>query len=390
MTTLAADSPLPDPAIFSGCLYSAAPWGHLTGAPICALEHLLALKSHFREVRLVLCEHGPLEDRACAAGIATTCLPFEFRGLRQAGPWKFVRNIAFVMRSRWRYVRSLRRMLLERPGILHVHSRAAHLPYALLAGRWAGVPMVVTLHEPWKDGFEARTEVWLIRRWADQVVFLSQEMRRQYRPYLRDRGAVVYNYLKPAPVGADSRRDPPVIALPARLGHRKGVDVFLEACRILRDSGIRFEPWLVGEWNSDEERRQAYEYTRAHGLETLVRDRGLATDMVPVYAAMDILVLTSRRDPLPRVVMEAMGQGIPVVATRVDGIPEMVEDGTTGYLVESEDAEGVARKLAQLLADGERRRKMGEAGRKRALGLFSPETYVARMLNLYREIAGAS
>ena len=68
-----------------GCLYSAAPWSNLSGSPICALEHLLTLRGTFDEVRLVLCQHGPLEDRARAAGVPVWCAPFEFRGLRRAG-----------------------------------------------------------------------------------------------------------------------------------------------------------------------------------------------------------------------------------------------------------------------------------------------------------------
>ena len=96
------------------------------------------------------------------------------------------------------------------------------------------------------------------------------------------------------------------------------------------------------------------------------------------------MVLPSRRDPLPRVVMEAMCRGIPVVATRVDGIPEMVVDGETGFLVDSEDAAGFAAATARLLAEPELRARMGAAARARARQLFSEDAYVAAMLDLYR------
>jgi glycosyltransferase involved in cell wall biosynthesis len=72
----------------------------------------------------------------------------------------------------------------------------------------------------------------------------------------------------------------------------------------------------------------------------------------------------------------------------VDGIPEMVEESVTGFLVESEDAEGFARAVKQLLEDRNLRLRMGAAGRERARKLFSPETYEAAMVALYREIGG--
>jgi len=121
-----------------------------------------------------------------------------------------------------------------------------------------------------------------------------------------------------------------------------------------------------------------------------VTDLGLVEDMAPVYAQTDLLLLPARRDPLPRVVMEAMCWGIPVVASRVDGIPEMVEDGVTGLLAPPEDAAGFAAAADRLLKDPELRRRMGEAGRDRARRLFSPEAYRAAMREIYRRWIPAS
>jgi len=94
--------------------------------------------------------------------------------------------------------------------------------------------------------------------------------------------------------------------------------------------------------------------------------------------------LPARRDPLPRVVMEAMCHGLPVVASRVDGIPEMVVDGETGILVEPENVEGFAEALARLLADPELRHRMGTAGHARAQKIFTVEAYRGAMLKAYK------
>jgi glycosyltransferase involved in cell wall biosynthesis len=117
-----------------------------------------------------------------------------------------------------------------------------------------------------------------------------------------------------------------------------------------------------------------------------VKDCGVLADMDGVYAQADVVLLTSRRDPLPRVVMEAMCHGLPVVATRVDGIPEMVEDGATGFLAESEDAQGLAEAVGRLLEDAALRRRMGEAGRERAGRLFSPEAYARASMDVYSRL----
>ena len=374
----------PDVQRFSGCLYSAAPWGNLSGSPICALEHLQILRGRFEDVCLVLCQHGPLEDRARAAGVPVWCAPFEFRGLRRAGWRAWLRGFGAVARSRWAYVRGLRRRLLEKPGLLHVHSRAPHLPYALLAARWARTPAVVTIHEPWTGGVEALADLLWAKAFAARVIFLSQAMVRQHPRWFRSGGRVVFNHHPPVPERAPPAGPLPRVALAGRLGRAKGVDVFLETCRLLRDCGTAFRAGLVGEWNSAEERREAEDFIRAQRLEPEVADRGPLADMEPFYGQLDVLLLPSRRDSFPRVVMEAMVRGIPVVASRVDGIPEMVADGETGFLVEPEDAAGFAAATARLLADPALRARMGAAGRARAARLFSEDAYVAAMLELYR------
>ena len=374
----------PEAPRFEGCLFSAAPWGNLSGSPICAREHLLALRGSFDEVCLVLSQHGPLEDRARAGGVPVWCAPFEFRGLRRAGLRGWLRGAGAVVRSRWTYVSGLRRRLRETPGLLHVHSRAPHLPYALLAARWARMPAVVTIHEPWTGGGEAILDLLWAKCLATRVVFLSQAMVRQHPGWFRGGGQVVYNWHPPVAERPPAAGNPPLMALVARLGRAKGIGVFLETCRRLRDRGTSFRAWLVGEWNSAEERREAEDFIRGQGLEPVVADRGSLADMEPVYGSMDLLALPTRRDSFPRVVMEAMVRGIPVVASRVDGIPEMVADGETGFLVEPEDAAGFAAATARLLADPELRARMGAAGRERARQLFSRDAYVAAMLELYR------
>jgi glycosyltransferase involved in cell wall biosynthesis len=373
--------------VFSGRLYSVSPYGNLTGAPISSLNHAQLLSRNFASVCLVLPGPGEILDRARAAGVPTLVLPVENRGLRLRWFRRTLgRDLCTVVGSRWRYFRALCRQFRREPGIIHVHSRASIAPLALGAARLCGLPSVLHVREPADQSWVGRLWARTLTGLASAVVCVSDGIRQGYGTGICRSAKVIYNFMPMPPLLPPRVTEIPVVLMPARMGPRKGCDVFLETCRLLNAGGNAFRAWMVGGWISENDRQSASSFLRINHLESVVVDRGVEADMASVYSQADILVLTSRRDPLPRVVMEAMGHGIPVVATRVDGIPEMVDDGVTGFLVESEDAEGFARAVKKLLEDRDLRLRMGAAGRERARKLFSPETYAAAMLALYREI----
>jgi glycosyltransferase involved in cell wall biosynthesis len=113
---------------------------------------------------------------------------------------------------------------------------------------------------------------------------------------------------------------------------------------------------------------------------------GFVEDPGPWLAAADLLLQPSLSEGLPRAVLEAMAVGTPVVATAVGGLPEVVEDGVTGVLVETGDVEGLVEAVVDLLADAQRRRMMGEAGRRRVRERFGVERTVEELARLYREV----
>jgi glycosyltransferase involved in cell wall biosynthesis len=111
-------------------------------------------------------------------------------------------------------------------------------------------------------------------------------------------------------------------------------------------------------------------------------------DLFALYTAADVVVVPSVwPEPLSRVLLEAMQLGRPVVATRVGGTPEAVDDGVTGLLVERGDAAGLARAIAELCLDPERRLKMGAAARERAREVFREDRIVDGLLEVYRAAA---
>jgi glycosyltransferase involved in cell wall biosynthesis len=354
---------------------------------LCAIEQAALCRDAFDGVTVVMNQAGPLVERIQRLGLEHVLLPVEYRGLRSGGLAHFLRHVWTVVASRIRYVAGLKRRLKQYPGILHVHSRVLCGMHACLAGRWAGVPVVLTLHEPpARHRLKARFDAWWIRYCVDEVVAASAATAAEYRQYLKNRNLHVVHYcmVKLPEVREFSRPGKPVVAFIGLVARKRYAD-FLEACRILTARGVGFEAWLVGAWDTPEDQARAGDFIARHALGDVVVNKGLIQDMDALYRAIAVIAAPSEPvEALPRVVMEGMCHGIPVVATRVNGVPEMVVDGETGFLIDVGAPECLADRLERLLRDPALREQMGRAGRTRAEKLFSPERFRNDMLAIYR------
>jgi len=116
---------------------------------------------------------------------------------------------------------------------------------------------------------------------------------------------------------------------------------------------------------------------------------GVQADMAAVYAAADVVVLPSWSEELPAVLIEAGLAGLPVVATSVGSVPDIVENGVSGVLVPARNTAMLAEAIDGLLASRERRVAMGEAGRARVGGRFTFEAVIDRWAELLEEVASA-
>jgi glycosyltransferase involved in cell wall biosynthesis len=135
------------------------------------------------------------------------------------------------------------------------------------------------------------------------------------------------------------------------------------------------ELWLVG----NGPRREILEQkVRDLGLSGRVKFLPVAKDIRPLYRQADVFVLSSVEEALPNVVLEAMAAGLPVVATRVGGLPEAVVPEDTGLLVSPRDVDGLAAALGRLLDGPETRRNLGRRGRERVVEQFSFGAMVSR------------
>ena len=186
-----------------------------------------------------------------------------------------------------------------------------------------------------------------------------------------------------------SVRDQPLIVQVAQLVAWKRQHLAIEALRRVLERHPDARLMLVGaeaaggQTYTETLRRQA----AAAGVERQVIFTGPRPDVRGILAAADIFTLPSVGDPCALALIEAMAMGNPIVSVRAGGTPELVEDGQTGLLGRSDDAEQLAANLLALLDDPERRRLMGDRGRRRALDHFSVQRMTDGVESVYRYMA---
>ena len=178
------------------------------------------------------------------------------------------------------------------------------------------------------------------------------------------------------------------ILVAARLHPEKGYEHLLDAIRVLKEKARHpFVLLIAGEGPFEKEYR---ERTRRLGCEGLVRFMGFRNDLFDFMVASDVFVLPSVAEAFGLVLVEALHLGVPVVATRVGGIPEIVDHGADGILVPPADSTALAAALMVLLSNGVRRSQLAGAGRSKVVERFSIERMIRAYEGLYDELLAES
>ncbi|HET6366927.1 MAG TPA: glycosyltransferase [Pseudomonadales bacterium] len=179
----------------------------------------------------------------------------------------------------------------------------------------------------------------------------------------------------------------PIVGSVAMFRGSKGHDHLLDAFSRVHARRPDARLLLVGDGGR---REWAERLARERGLSEAVVFTGFRTDVPALLAAMDCFVLASTRtEGVPQSLLQAAAAGIPLVASRIGGIPEVVEDGVTGLLVSPEDPAALAAAIEQTLADPAAAAARARAGRKRAEERFSHSVAMTRLLALYDELLAA-
>lgn len=340
-------------------------------------------RDRFRVEAAALTRLGPLEAELRDAGVPVTLIGKPLK----VDPFALARLTRFMKAKRF--------------DVVQTWVFAANA-YGRVAARRAKVPVVVTA-EMAVDLWKSRGHLAIDRRlaaWTDRVVGNSRAVTAFYRQagIPESRLDTIYSGIEPprepaAPLEELRRAtrenfgwaaDAPVVFFAGRLMPQKGVDILLDVMDLIQHVRPDVRTLIAGEGPL---RPQLEETAHAYRLDDRVRFLGHRDDVPALLAASDVLVLPSRYEGLPNIVLEAMRLGKPVVATAAPGTTELVVDGETGLLAPVDDAPALARALRKVLGDADLARSLGNAGRARVEAEFSAAVMVERFASLYESLA---
>ncbi|HXW13031.1 MAG TPA: glycosyltransferase family 4 protein [Terriglobia bacterium] len=307
---------------------------------------------------------GPLVGALQQAGVEAATIDW-WRGLQDPlGAWRF-----------WRKLHD------RKFGIVQLHFGGRSVSWLAHAGTQAKI--IRHLHgrilEP-----QGLAPVYFSARGTDAVVAVSQAVANQV---VDGPARVIYAGL-PMPchhAPAQRSRVPSEIALgtAGRLVELKGIEYLLRAAATLRSEFPTLRVEIAGSGPQREKLEGAVVRT---GLEGRVKFLGWVDDLPSLLSRWDVFVLPSLEEGFPIAALDAMAAGLPVVATAVGGVPELIEDGKTGYLVPPRDTEALASRLRFLICNPELCTSMGTAGYARVRDRFTASQMTASFCRLYDEL----
>ena len=296
----------------------------------------------------------------------------------------------------------IRRFCLEwKPDVVHTHGYRPDVLHRAPARR-AGVPLVSTLHGftggGWKNRLYERLQLRSVRRF-DAVVAVSRPMAEglRARGFPEDRIHLIPNAWAPGGSGTPEVVTPRAarselgvepgclhIGWVGRLSREKGADVFLDALMRLGEKNVVAS--IIGNGPLRAELEEQAVQVRSADVKILFR--GALPGAARLFPAFDLFVLSSRTEGTPIVLFEAMAAGVPVVATSVGGVPDVVGPGES-LLVASEQPEALADAIRRVVRDREGARERARRARKRLERAFATEPWLERHEALYASIVGS-
>jgi glycosyltransferase involved in cell wall biosynthesis len=377
----------------------------LGGAEHSLLLLLRGLQASGVEAEVALFGDGPFRDRLSALGVRTVDVALP-QWARTAGRYRLpggpVGGAALVAGSLPAALRLAAVARRTGADVIHTNGTKAHL-LGGLAGWLVRLPVIWHLRDFPPEGWAGRTFHEAARRLPEMILAPSEAVAASVRLPGRRCPRVV-----PDPVDLDRFHpgiprdrirqelgiagDEPLIGMIGHLTPWKGHEVFLEISRAVADRVPHSRFVVVGGSIYETHGHAGYPETlrqraAALGLSDRVTFLGIRDDIPELLAGLDVLVhAPTAPEPFGRVLAEAMAVGRPVVAARCGGIPEVVEDGVTGFLVPSADVGAFTAAVVRLLEDPVLCRRLGGAGRRHAGARFGIEAHAASVLEAYRAV----
>jgi len=267
-----------------------------------------------------------------------------------------------------------------------VASGLTGIPFSFTARAWDIYPPDGILREKIRDAALIRSET------KQNIQYLAQFADRDLGKIRLTYNGVPLSAKKKVPVPMTS---PYRLLALGRFVGKKGYDYLIYACKILKDAGLDFRLILAGD---GPKKNRLMHLAQGLDLLDIISMPGFITHdhVSDLFQSTDIFLMPSvvdssgDRDGIPTVIMESLLHGVPVIATRVSGIPELIEDDITGLLIPEKDPPAIARAVMRMIGNRQSAVDMAERGRSRVLKQFDPKKNTELILRLYRQYIPSS
>ncbi len=348
-----------------------SPEASFTGAPLSLLSLAARLDRERFNPLLLFLKEGPLLNKVKEKGLSPEVL---------GRP----------------YIPGLFQFLKKRDiDLLHINTVVPQ--FAAPVARMSGLPLIWHIREDLSRGIWNKFLVKTVESLADRIIVNSRYTGSVFKR--KGKVTTVYNGVDldrfhPGVKGEEVRkelnisRETPIVGTIGNFTPAKGYLYLLEAAREIIRELPRVKFLVLGSIHPLYKRyyeRMREEVKKLGISDSLILMKG-ERDVPRILASFDLFLLPSVQETLGRVVIEAMACGKPVVATRIGGIPEVVEEKVTGYLVPSRDPHSLARRTRELLLDKEKASAMGKEGRKRVERLFNVNKMVEETKQVYKSL----
>jgi glycosyltransferase involved in cell wall biosynthesis len=283
----------------------------------------------------------------------------------------------------------------ERVAIWNAHDYKSNLIGLLLRPFWP-MRLVTTVHgyvqRTWRTPLYYAVDRFSLPRY-ERVICVSQDLDERCRRLgvpadrclLIENGIDVDQFVRRTPPAVAKQRlglppDRLIIGAVGRLSPEKGFDLLIRAADRLLGQGLDVELIIAGD---GAQRSELEALITALGRHERIRLTGYCSDTLALYEALDVFALSSLREGLPNVLLEAMAMELPVVATRVAGVPNLVRHGENGLITRPGSVEGLVESLARLLRDVDLRERLSRAGRATVAAEFSFEVRMRKVVEVF-------
>lgn len=310
----------------------------------------------------------------------------------------YLRNFAVLLRSIPFLIKLVNKLKIDL-----IHSHKMEVFGANFVGKWVGIPTVQTIHElPRKPLFAYKAIAWLNHIMNDRIIVLCERSKIMFRWFNQESTKLIKIYNGIAVKAKASLEvshelkqqlglDPTskILITIARLSPMKGLEYLFDAAALIRLTHPEIKFVIVGDVtfaNENSYKEKLLKKIADLGLQNTVFMIGLRRDVVELMEQSDILVLPSVYDIFPTVILEAMSGGLPVIATDVGGVPEMVRP-STGIRVPPQNAEALKDAILKMIELDYR--EMGQEGKRVFFEEFTQEQYVNQTVAVYESLFAA-